>query len=46
MRLLVTRKSFFVHDVWHFGRVAAVVSFQDVNQSLDSAPGHAFVGID
>ena len=31
-------KRFLVHDVWHFGRVAAVVSFQHVNQSLARTP--------
>ena len=41
-----TGKRFLVHDVWHFGRVAAVVALEHVDQSLHAATGHAFVGID
>src|SRR6266545_1158078 len=39
-------KRFLVHDVRHFGRVAAVVAFQHIDQSLDSASCHTFIGID
>ena len=38
-------KRFFVDDVRHIGGVAAVVAFEHVHQSLDSAPGHAFGGV-
>ncbi len=39
------RERFFVHHVGHLGDVAAVVSFQHVNQSLHSASSHTFVWI-
>ena len=39
-------KRFLIHNIWHLGRVAAVVPFQHVDQRLSRAPSHAFVGID
>src|SRR5215467_11432591 len=39
-------KCFFVYNVWHFGRFAAVVAFKNVNQSLDTSASHSFIGID
>ena len=39
-------KRFLIHNIWHLGRVAAVVPFQHVDYCLGSAPSHAFVGID
>src|SRR5437773_12107129 len=45
-QLSTSAKRFLVHNVWHLGRVAAVIPFQHVDQCLDGAPGHAFVGID
>src|SRR5207249_8897638 len=39
-------KCFLVDDVRHFCRIAAVVIFEDVDESLDAATGHAFVWID
>jgi hypothetical protein len=38
-------ESLFVYHVRHLGNVAAVVSFQHVDQSLDAAPSHAFIRI-
>src|SRR5919106_4671274 len=45
-RIWLLLKGFLVHNVWHFRQVAAVVLFQHVDQTLDSAPSHAFVRID
>jgi hypothetical protein len=36
------RKSFLAHEVWHLRRVAAVIVFEHVNQSLDSASGRSY----
>src|SRR5215469_6732977 len=43
--LLTSIKGFFVHDIWHLRRIAAIISLQNVNEPLDAAAGHAFVGI-
>src|SRR6266516_2856041 len=40
------RERFFIHYVRHLRWVAAVISFEDIDQTLDAASGHAFVGID
>ena len=37
---------FFVHDVRHLCRIAAVVAFENVDESLYTAARHAFVWID
>src|SRR6266699_4839994 len=37
---------FFVHDVRHLRRIAAVVAFENVDESLHTPPSHAFVWID
>src|ERR1035437_8562545 len=39
------REGFLIHHIRHLRNIAAVVAFQHVNQSLDAASGHAFVGI-
>ncbi len=39
-------KRFFVHDVRHFCRIAAVVAFENVDESLHATARHAFVWID
>ena len=36
---------FLVHHVRHFRNLAAVVCFEHVDQALNAAPRHAFVGI-
>src|SRR4249920_840727 len=36
---------FFVYDVWHLCRIAAIVAFENVDQSLHTPAGHAFVRI-
>src|SRR5215472_13581584 len=45
MTLRLQSKDFFVHDIGHFADVAAVISFEDVDESLDAATSHALVGI-
>ena len=35
----------FVYYIGHFGEIAAIVGFEHVDQSLNAAAGHAFVGI-
>src|SRR5438477_12088305 len=45
-QLSTSAKRFLVHNVWHLGRVAAVIPFQHVDHCLDGAPSHAFVGVD
>src|SRR5437667_8278060 len=40
------RERFLIHHVRHFRRIAAVVTFEDVDKSLDAAASHAFVWID
>src|SRR5262245_52087805 len=42
----ITLKCFFVHDVRHLCRIAAVVAFENVDQSLHTPSRHAFVWID
>jgi len=37
---------FFIHDVRHFCRIAAVVAFENVDESLYAAARHAFAWID
>src|SRR5436305_9036118 len=39
-------KRFFVHDVRHFCGIAAIVAFENVDESLYTAARHAFVRID
>ena len=39
-------KRFLIHHVWHFRWIAAVVTFEDVDKSLNAAASHAFIGID
>src|SRR5215470_17758834 len=39
-------KRFLVHHVWHLGRIAAVVAFENVDESLHTASSHAFIWID
>src|SRR5438132_13393424 len=39
-------EGFFVHDVWHFSLVAAVLFLQNVDESLYAAACHALFGID
>src|SRR5208282_6414380 len=39
------REGFLVNYIRHLANVAAVVPFQHVNQSLDAASSHAFIGI-
>src|SRR5207248_5375716 len=43
---VLAAEGFFVHHVRHLGWIAAVVPFQYVDESLNSATSHAFVGID
>ena len=38
-------KSFFIHHIRHFGHIAAVVLFQNIDQGLDTASGHAFIWV-
>ncbi len=37
---------FFIHHVRHSAGIAAVFSFEDIDESLDTAPSHAFIGVD
>src|SRR5580704_8587001 len=43
--LTLRPKRFFVHHVRHLPNIAAVVSFQNVNQPLHAASGHALIWI-
>jgi hypothetical protein len=43
---LLSLKCFFVNDVRHFRRIAAVVALENVDESPHAAPCHAFFWID
>jgi hypothetical protein len=44
--VILRDERFFVHDVRHLCRIAAVVAFENVDESLYAAAGHAFVWVD
>jgi len=44
--VILRDERFFVHDVRHFCRIAAVVAFKNVDESLHATTCHAFVWID
>ena len=42
---LILGECFLIYDVWHLADVTAVISFQDIDQSLNTTSGHTFIGV-